>query len=587
MHPVSTSSRIISASASPGGKIIKDEDLAPRIEATDDVYHEHCYHMFLSWYHNFWRVMDDIGLERHRNFTPRDNLVHLFPGTTPVKERCRTLREYGSFESLADNLLSGVAPVPDVLLWLYSTADLVGQAFNPARFLDIVSVHGFMSSRWYGTGQSAELHQHMLAKAFAVPSYFTSAAAYRDFLAYSMKEPHPLLWVLNDNSQEGLFLPFERRLRALGCQIETGARVTKLVRDDNDGRVIGINWEPSGDYDPDEPDARARRSEKGKPEEKGKASKQGEPDERFDYVILAVPPATLAELVDPFRDKVPGLSTVRKLKSGVTAALDLYFKEPILGLPKDHMVLRDSRYGLTFIDNGQAWSGDSGLQPDGGERKTHLSVAATDFYIIDGMSKEEATNAIITDLRRYIPFEYTDIDWGRVYLDMNQTDPLFVNEVGSELWRPDAVTEIPNLFLAGDFCDHPIGIVTVEGAVVSGLQAVCALQARVRVDQRSRVRAGDPLLRPIDIVQPDTHPGVNPKGLKLMLMPYAAAAKAWSRAEEFARSPARALSPREINAMAADLLSAPGAFAADWWSFAADAVRWMGDIAYSDDHARD
>src|SRR6188474_1673260 len=32
-------------------------DQRQRLEVSDDVYHEHCYHMFLNWYRNFWQLM--------------------------------------------------------------------------------------------------------------------------------------------------------------------------------------------------------------------------------------------------------------------------------------------------------------------------------------------------------------------------------------------------------------------------------------------------------------------------------------------------------------------------------------------------
>jgi hypothetical protein len=55
-----------------------------------------------------------------------------------------------------------------------------------------------------------------------------------------------------------------------------------------------------------------------------------------------------------------------------------------------------------------------------------------------------AAREIIADLRRFIPFDVEDdVDFSRTYLQMNVNEPLFLNEVGSEPWRPETITEMP------------------------------------------------------------------------------------------------------------------------------------------------
>ena len=79
------------------------------------------------------------------------------------------------------------------------------------------------------------------------------------------------------------------------------------------------------------------------------------------------------------------------------------------------------------------------------------------------MTKKNAKEAIIQELRRYILFDRErDIDAARSYLQMNTNEPLFINEVGSEAFRPQAQTEIKNLFLAGDFCDNPVTLLPLK-----------------------------------------------------------------------------------------------------------------------------
>ncbi|MEA2123948.1 MAG: hypothetical protein QOI80_730, partial [Solirubrobacteraceae bacterium] len=56
----------------------------------------------------------------------------------------------------------------------------------------------------------------------------------------------------------------------------------------------------------------------------------------------------------------------------------------------------------------------------------------------------------------------------------NET-PLLVNTVGSWEKRPTARTQIPNLFLAGDYVQTDVDLATMEGANESGRAAVNAL----------------------------------------------------------------------------------------------------------------
>jgi hypothetical protein len=571
----------------PGTADAAQRDVA--IEVSDTVYHEHCYHLFCNWYRNFWALMDQIGLEKCEAFTPHDELFHLFPGSSPIAKRRCTLNRLSAVQTGGDNLLSGAAPVPDLAAWFYSMADLVSQPINPGRYLDQASVHAVLRSGWYATEQSAQFHEFLLAKAFAVPPYLSSAYAYQAYVNYTLTDPDPMLWVLKGNSYNALFRIFEERLReCANFKLALGTAVSKL--DKLEERITGFKIRPADLFgsqrDPDDGKAVADSS-----------NDETDPEFVADYVILAVPPAALAELASPLRGDVPGLSSVRKLQSGVTAALDLYFNRKLEGIPESHVVLRGSRYGLTFVDNSQCWEpGDPNIKKREdphrpGEKFTCLNVAITDFYKIEGLKKPEAIGLVIEDLARFVDFTPDDIDYSRTYLQMNTNEPLFLNEVGSEPWRPGTRTEIPNLFLAGDFCENEIGVVSVEGAVVSGLLAARAVQARAREDSHRQdanrplkdvapLWADDQALAPIEVLRPNTYPGVNTTALKLILTPYAVAAKAWARAEEFARYPERALTSRELKASVADMADAPGEMAADWFNFAVEAAQWMAELPY-------
>jgi hypothetical protein len=176
---------------------------------------------------------------------------------------------------------------------------------------------------------------------------------------------------------------------------------------------------------------------------------------------------------------------------------------------------------------------------------------------------------IVTELGNYLPITYADVAYW--HIETNAGDELFLNEVGSELWRPGAHTQIPRLFLAGDYCRTFIDVVTVEGAVVSGLEAARALQQHVTDDRAGTIRADDPLLRPIDIVEPEAYPQWALFALATMLAPYAAAAKVWSAMLSQSRAVSQGqslpgLNPQAMAETAAELFWAPAQFATQWWA---------------------
>ncbi|HTS54644.1 MAG TPA: FAD-dependent oxidoreductase [Burkholderiales bacterium] len=553
--------------------VVHEHRNSHRLALYDGVYHEHCYHMFLNWYHNFWNLVQDVGIDRYQAFSPKTHCAHLFRGASPCSQRLRRLTNLGAPQYIWPNLLSGVAPPADVFLWAYSILDLLTEPLRPADYVDQASVNGFVRSRWYATERCAELNDYLLTKAFAVPSYLTSARAFKSYNKYSMRDPVPMLWILNGNSHDHLFARIQERLEQLGGEIATGQQVKGLCLDAQ-GRIEAVTWEPSDVF---------RRPGENRPPSRAEVVMQrdraalagGAPREEIrrdgvDYLILAVPPSQLVHLVEPIHDAVPELQSVRKLEGAVTASLDVYFKRKLDDVPPLHVVLRDSRYGLTFADNSEAWAGDSGMTKHG-KPVTFLNVAATDFPMLEGMTRDEITKHMIEELRHYVRFEIEDIDWGKTYLQRNVDEPLFLNEVGSERWRPKATTEIANLFLAGDFCDGPINVVTVEGAVVTGLKAAKALQERVASD--GRVDPGDRRLDPIEAVTPASYSTLGIKALKLLLAPYVVAAKAWAHADDLARAPAQVFSPQVLRSIGLETLAAPAAYAADWWSFAVEAAR--------------
>jgi hypothetical protein len=137
------------------------------------------------------------------------------------------------------------------------------------------------------------------------------------------------------------------------------------------------------------------------------------------------------------------------------------------------------------------------------------------------------------------------VDWQRTHYETNVDEQLFVNETGTDAWRPGASCQgIPNLCLAGDFCANPIGMTTIESAVTTGLEA-----ARVIVERRD----GDP----VEIARPAAHTTSRAAWFRTAWAPYAAAAKTWSWSTDRLRN----IGPRASKArsLLRDLLTPAGA----------------------------
>jgi uncharacterized protein with NAD-binding domain and iron-sulfur cluster len=463
-----------------------------------DDFHEHSYHMYLNWYHNFWNIVDEAGVRGA--FFPQPVTAYLPPMNNGKPARLIETTDVGAVGTTLQNMFSGLRCPPDMYIYSYSLLDLIATpAWRHERLQD-TSVLAFMNSRAYMTDQAMSIQQDMLAKAFASPSFLTASSTFRRFLAYGLQCPSPMMWLLRGNTQEALIGPLEayidRTARERGCRFEV-LRMHALTRleVDGSGRIIRLHGREHSD-----------------PSRLGASHELGGGREFVrdvdGNVILAVPPQAVARLVDEavYRH-APELGNVRKLRSTPMISMDLYFTRTLPGLPAVIVNLQDSEFDLSFLDTSQAW----GI---GGN--TVLNVVASDAQAIAHYDHAMLKELLTDVLSQYIPFEQADIDHARTYLQTNLREPLFTNEVGSDQLRPHTECGIANLFMAGDFTHNPIDVVTIEAAVVSGLQAAEAVRRRARVGQ------------PIEIALPSTASEIALLPFKVAGAPYAYAAKAMS-----------------------------------------------------------
>jgi NAD(P)-binding Rossmann-like domain/Flavin containing amine oxidoreductase len=452
--------------------------------------HEHAYHFLGDWCVNFWELVDAIGLKKKDDFRPSLGVGFLRPKTSgkPFAERLSLLQLSRIGKDLIGSLDGGVIPPDDLMIWFYSLLDLIasGQELDEKEFLNRISVNGFMRSLPYMTDLAALLHQEAMVKAFAVPSYETSARSYRQFARFFSRDQDGC--ILNAPVSERFWPQFTKALAT--CRGPKGAPVPPpVIRTGVTVEAIEVEhtakgWSVSA-IRTKEQEQHARL-----------------PLDRKSFLLVTAPHGDVATIVEqsaPLRQLAPGLLSLRRLPSRQMASLDLYFRKPLMDVPAEHVTLIDdgsfkraggtrkdrlamhgnrlaSRFSLSFVDNYQAWH-------HGPRRETWLNIVATDFAELAGLPKEAARSEIQAELARYLDFDPRLIDQERSDLQLNDKAPLFTNSVGTwqdrpepGLYRePEGAAAFQNLGLAGDYCRSEVDIVCLEGAILTARRAARAI----------------------------------------------------------------------------------------------------------------
>jgi NAD(P)-binding Rossmann-like domain/Flavin containing amine oxidoreductase len=477
-------------------------------------------HMYLSWYHNFWSLHSDVtGYERTDGFREVQGVKQLRHGEFP---RFTGLTDTFSPRHVLQNVMSGVGPPADMFLHAYSGIDLMAERLQPTMRLDNVSVTGFMQARPYMTERAAAACDGFITTVWAIPSYLTSAEDYRDFLAYSFVKHEPPFWLAMGSAHQQVIEPIAGALERHGVEIVRSVQVSRVSCTNRRVTEIGLQ---DSEFDSDSDSWIGTGPER---------------TERVDELVLAVPPDVLYHLVrsgesgQRLVEAEPKLAEVSRLRSQRIPILHLFFEKKVEGIPFEPVGLFDSRHALAFTDISQTWEGVSEFAG-----KTVLSLSASDPFGLPGTGPEDDGFAMLRELARFIPFETGSawgespaIDWELTRFEPNADATLFVNETGTDVWRPAAkVGGIHNVAFAGDFCANRIGMTTIESAVTTGLEA-----AQVVVGRRG-------VGRPVEIAEPDAGFAPYYVWLRYVWAPYAAAAKALSAGSDWAGRLRRVLTP--------------------------------------------
>ncbi|HEX4810767.1 MAG TPA: FAD-dependent oxidoreductase [Bryobacteraceae bacterium] len=205
-----------------------------------------------------------------------------------------------------------------------------------------------------------------------------------------------------------------------------------------------------------------------------------------DYYISALPVEIMTGLVDaPLKGLAPSLASLNKLHTEWMNGIQFYLAQDV-PLDYGHTLYADSPWAITSISQRQFWR-DIDLAAFGdGKAGGILSVDISDWGtpgIVYGKtamqcSADEIKNDVWAQIKVHVNVAGANIvrddnllAW---FLDpdiqfpnpsgVTNLEPLMVNTSGSLQYRPEAYTEIPNLFLASDYVKTYTDVACMEAA---------------------------------------------------------------------------------------------------------------------------
>ena len=209
-----------------------------------------------------------------------------------------------------------------------------------------------------------------------------------------------------------------------------------------------------------------------------------------DHYVAALPVEVMRQLASPaLRAAEPRLKGLDRL---VTRWMNgvLFYLDRDVPLVNGHAIYIDSEWSLTSISQKQFWPGVDLSQRGDGRVRGILSIDVSESQrpgrrtgkVAQLCSREEIFEEVWGQLEDHLDGALDGVGVIDRFLDPaivfpNPTgaanlEPLLVNTAGSWADRPDAVTRIPNLFLASDYVRTNTDLATMEAANEAARRAV-------------------------------------------------------------------------------------------------------------------
>jgi uncharacterized protein with NAD-binding domain and iron-sulfur cluster len=273
--------------------------------------------------------------------------------------------------------------------------------------------------------------------------------------------------VLNGPTNDVWLNPWKEYLSELGVYYHLGATVTAVPLED--GRVSGITVT--------ERDGATRTV-------------------TADHYILATPVERAASLITKeMIEADQALADIGTLAKSVSwmNGIQFYLNQNV-EITRGHVIFSDSEWAMTGISQVQFWDDYDLADRFNGRVKGVLSVDISDWLhtkykgvLAEDADPEQVKDMVWEQLKRSLNVDGVtlladdmvehwyldrDIQWIPAEHRDRDAEPLLVNTVNSWALRPEAVTRIPNLFLASDYVRTFTDLATMEGANEAALRAV-------------------------------------------------------------------------------------------------------------------
>jgi uncharacterized protein with NAD-binding domain and iron-sulfur cluster len=219
-----------------------------------------------------------------------------------------------------------------------------------------------------------------------------------------------------------------------------------------------------------------------------------------DYYVAAVPVEVMQRLASPDLVRAaPSLSRLSELRTEWMNGIQFYLRTDA-PLADGHAIYLDSNWALTSISQRQFWRDYELSRYGNGKVGGILSVDISNWTTpgnfnrrpaMAAMSREEIKDEVWAQLKAALnatgDVRLDDdnlVDW---FLDpdislpnpgtVTNAEPLLINHVGSLAARPEAFTEIGNLFLASDYVRSHTDLASMEAANEAARRATNAILA--------------------------------------------------------------------------------------------------------------
>jgi 15-cis-phytoene desaturase len=426
----------------PGGKVSAWKD-------RDGDWVESGLHVFFGAYHNLLDFLGECGLEDSFDWKPAE-MVFASPahGLAPI----RFIQGLPApLNGLAGVAISPLLPTREKLRMALG---LLRPIFGSQAYVDAQADQTYAA--WHlrhGMGQRSlddVMHTMALALNFQRADRVSAKLVLTALLHFAKETNAPKMGLVKGSPHERIWVPLIAQLRGRGVQVELNRKVEQICYDATENQVTGFALDDGGTIE-------------------------------GDLYISAMPVHSLRKVLPDTLRRLPTFEGLKHLKGQPVITVQLYF---------DRFVTSVNNLLFSAGTRLSVYADLPIVSPDyhtGRGSIIELVVAPAEDLI--GADDATIINSVLADFYRLHPAarEATLLKHSIVRIP----NSVYQARPGVERYRPDQATEVPNLFLAGDYTQQEF-MASIEGAIRSAKRAVQRIDAAL--DSQS-IRPRAPVLQ--------------------------------------------------------------------------------------------